>query len=120
MRAFVDEGSPMAVLLRQLASRGMATRARVPRAYVERLLAAFEPSQVEQPAATEQPLIESISERELEVLRLIATGLSNPEIAQELIIAVGTVKAHSSAIYRKLDARGRTQAVIRARELNLV
>jgi len=65
-------------------------------------------------------LIEPLSKRELEVLRLMAEGCSNAEIADELIIALGTVKAHSSSIYRKLEARGRTQAVIRARELGIM
>jgi LuxR family maltose regulon positive regulatory protein len=65
-------------------------------------------------------LIEPLSEREIEVLRLMAQGRSNAEIAEELIIALGTVKAHSSSIYRKLEARGRTEAVIKARELELL
>ena len=64
--------------------------------------------------------IEPLSEREIEVLRLMAEGRSNPEIAAELIIALGTVKAHTSNIYRKLDTRGRTQAVIRAQELGIL
>jgi LuxR family maltose regulon positive regulatory protein len=53
------------------------------------------------------------------VLRLIAAGQSNEEIAEQLIISLGTVKAHTSNIYRKLDVRGRTQAIVKARELNL-
>jgi len=64
-------------------------------------------------------LIDSLSERELEVLQLFAVGLSNQEIAERLIISLGTVKAHSSNIYRKLDVRNRAQAVIAVRELNL-
>jgi LuxR family maltose regulon positive regulatory protein len=120
VRAFVDEGAPMASLLRQMISRGVTERTSVTLGYVNRLLAAFEPKQARQLAPSEQPLVVPISERELEVLRLIAAGLSNQEIAQELIIALGTVKAHTSAIYRKLDARGRAQAVIRASELELL
>jgi len=65
-------------------------------------------------------LIEPISDRELEVLRLFAEGLSNQEIADKLIISLGTVKAHSSNIYRKLDVRNRAQAVITAQELKLL
>jgi LuxR family maltose regulon positive regulatory protein len=61
-----------------------------------------------------------LSERELEVLRLIAAGHSNEEIAAQLIISLGTVKAHTSNIYRKLDVRGRAQAIVKARELNLL
>ena len=64
-------------------------------------------------------LIDPLSERELEVLQLFADGLSNQEIAERLIISLGTVKAHSSNIYRKLDVRNRAQAVIAAREMNL-
>lgn len=68
----------------------------------------------------EQGLLDSLSERELEVLGLFAAGLSNRDIADKLIISPGTVKAHSSNIYRKLDVRNRAQAIIRARELNLL
>ena len=65
-------------------------------------------------------LVDPLSERELEVLRLIASGQSNQEIAETLIIALGTVKAHTSSIYRKLDARGRTEAVVKAQALGLL
>jgi len=58
--------------------------------------------------------------RALEVLRLIAAGLSNPEIAQELVISVGTVKRHINHIYGKLDAQSCTQAVAKARVLRLL
>ena len=67
-----------------------------------------------------QGLHDSLSERELEVLRLFAAGLSNQETAEKLIISLGTVKAHSSNIYRKLEVRNRAQAIIRAGELNLL
>jgi LuxR family maltose regulon positive regulatory protein len=63
------------------------------------------------------PLVEPLSERELEVLRLIADGLSNRDIAAELIVAVTTVKKHASNIYGKLGVRSRTEAVARARDL---
>ena len=65
-------------------------------------------------------LIEPLSERELEVLRLVADGLSNSEIAERLFLAVGTVKTHVHNIYGKLGAPSRTQAIARARELNLL
>lgn len=65
-------------------------------------------------------LVEPLSEREIDVLRLMAQGRSNPEIAAELIVALGTVKAHSSSIYRKLDVRNRTEAVLKAGELGLL
>jgi ATP/maltotriose-dependent transcriptional regulator MalT len=69
---------------------------------------------------TSPVLIEPLSERELEVLRLIAVGLSNREIADEIVVATSTVKTHINNIYRKLDVSSRTQAVARARELELV
>ena len=61
-----------------------------------------------------------LSERELEVLRLVATGMSNRDIAQELVLATGTVKKHINNIFTKLDVRSRTQAVAQARELGLL
>ena len=67
-----------------------------------------------------EPLIDPLSERELEVLGLLAQGLTNREIAERLIIAPGTVKAHTAAIYRKLDAANRTEAANRARQLGLL
>jgi DNA-binding NarL/FixJ family response regulator len=69
--------------------------------------------------ATGEPL-EPLSERELEVLRLVATGRSNREIATELYVATGTVKAHLNNIFRKLEARSRLEAVTRARDLRLL
>ena len=64
--------------------------------------------------------IEQLSERELDVLQHIAAGLTNQEVADELVIAVGTVKAHTASIYGKLGVRSRTQAVARAREMGLL
>ena len=109
VRTFIDEGAPMAALLRTAASRGIALD------YVSKLLAAF--GEVAFPSV---PLIEALSERELEVLRLLAAGLSNREIGAELFLAVGTVKKYTSNIYGKLDVHKRTQAVARAKELGLV
>ena len=70
--------------------------------------------------AINQPLVDPLSERELEVLALIAEGLSNREIAETLYLTVGTVKVHASNIYNKLDVGNRTEAVARARELGLL
>ncbi|UCC53917.1 MAG: hypothetical protein JSV68_08075 [Anaerolineaceae bacterium] len=69
---------------------------------------------------TDQPLVEPLTEREIEVLDLIAAGLTNQKIAEEFIIALGIVKVHTSGIYGKLGMRSRTQAVARSRELQLL
>ena len=98
-------GQPLVVLLRQLP----------PTPYRDTLLAAFDV----QATGPGIPLLEPLSERELEVLNLIAAGFSNRAIADELVVALGTVKAHTASIYSKLDVGSRTQAVARARELGL-
>jgi LuxR family transcriptional regulator, maltose regulon positive regulatory protein len=113
VRVFIDEGEPMIELLRRAGSRGIAPR------YVTNLLSATTPKAEISDRAV-QPLIEPLSEREIEVLGLLAAGLSNQAIAEKLFVAVGTVKAHTSSIYRKLDVTNRTQAVARARDLNLI
>jgi LuxR family maltose regulon positive regulatory protein len=117
VRIFIDEGPPMGELLRQAATQGIAPE------YVSRLLAALEVSEYESMRVLPphpQPLIEPLSNRELEVLQLLAAGLSNREIAKTLVIALGTVKNHLQNIYGKLDVHNRTQAVHRARELGLL
>ena len=116
IRPFVDEGQPMAELLRQAQSRGLRSN------YVSQLLAAFgaEETSPVPPTASHASLIEPLSPRELELLRLVADGRSNGEIAQELVVAIGTVKKHLNNIFGKLDVRNRTQAVARARELDLL
>ncbi|MBA3378374.1 MAG: response regulator transcription factor, partial [Chloroflexia bacterium] len=94
--------------------------------YAGRLLAAFggvEPASDRAPAppaTSTQALIEPLSQRELEVLRLIAQGLSNDEIGQRLYLALSTVKGHNRVIFAKLDVQRRTEAVARARDLGLV
>jgi LuxR family maltose regulon positive regulatory protein len=113
VRTFVDEGEPMVRLLRRALAEGIAP------SYVSKLLAAFGESAQPVPPAT-QALVEPLTERELEVLRLIAAGLSNREIAQELVVAVSTVKTHINHIYGKLDAKSRVQAVAKAQALDLV
>ena len=92
---------------------------RVPAHYLRKLLAATE----RDATGTARPptgLPEALSERELEVLQLVAAGKSNSRIASELFVSVGTVKTHLNNLYRKLNARSRTQAVARARELKLL
>ena len=89
--------------------------------FEERLAAFASQAKTQPPGSPPQGLlIEPLTERELEVLRLMAEGRSNAEIAAELIIALGTVKAHTSSIYRKLDVRSRTEAVVKASELGLL
>ena len=120
VRVFVGEGAPMAAMLRRAASRGMAP------AYVSKLLDALDAEALTRrgptgPASSvAQPLEEPLSERELEVLRLVATGMSNRDIARDLVLATGTVKKHINNIFTKLNVRSRTQAVARATELGLL
>jgi LuxR family maltose regulon positive regulatory protein len=126
VRTFLDEGAPMATLLANIPKTysrdGKASSSRVLRDYVDRLLAAFEqqPPQSQRTPPGALPPTESLSERELEVLGLVAAGLKNREIAEELFVVVGTVKAHINSIYRKLGTNNRVQAVSRARELELL
>ncbi len=110
MRSFIDEGVPMGVLL---SSAAVATA--MPQ-YTARLLSAFEDKSL-RPGTS--PLIESLSQRELEVLRLIGQGLSNQEIGARLFLALDTVKGHNRRIFGKLQVQRRTEAVARARELGL-
>jgi LuxR family maltose regulon positive regulatory protein len=122
-RIFVEEGLPMAELLSEVLEAQQRGRldslSRVAAHYLRKLLAALErdATGTARPA-TELP--EVLSERELEVLQLIAAGKSNRRIASELFVSVGTVKTHINNLYRKLDAHSRTQAVARARELKLL
>jgi LuxR family maltose regulon positive regulatory protein len=119
IRLFVDEGPPMARLLREAAARGIAPE------YTQQVLAAFPPAGASQPrpGQADTPhaaLAEPLSERELEVLQHIAEGLSNQEIASRLYLSLHTVKVHSRNIYGKLGVHNRTQAVARARALNML
>jgi LuxR family maltose regulon positive regulatory protein len=124
VRTFVDEGEPMLQLLRQAASHGILP------GYVRQLITAFELPAPRQAAGTApprephspvvQPLVEPLSERELDVLRLLATGMSNPEIADQLFIATSTVRSHLKSIYGKLNVHRRWDAVQRAEELGLI
>jgi len=112
VRVFLDEGEPMAKLLYQAKSH------RIEVGYATELLSAMgQAASVTQPPA--QPLIEPLSARELEVLKLIEAGCSNQEIAAQLVISIPTVKRHISNIYAKLGATSRTQAVALGRELRL-
>jgi len=105
--AFVENGAALIPLLYQV-------RHRFPE-YVGRLLTAF--SAGESPV---MPLHDSLTEREREIMELIALGYTNRQIADKLFISVGTVKGHVNHIFSKLDVSNRTQALLRARELNLI
>ena len=114
VRVFVDEGPPMASLLRS----GRET-AGSPRSYVRRLLAAV--GRTDGPSARpHQGLVEPLSERELDVLRLLGTDLDGPDIARELVVSLNTVRTHTKNIYAKLGVNNRRAAVRRAAELDLL
>jgi LuxR family maltose regulon positive regulatory protein len=120
VRLFVDEGPLMAELLQQVADSGQTSP------YITSLLEAFgvptnqqkdaEHAQTSDPAE----LIEPLSEREVEVLRLLASGGSNAQLARTLVVSTSTVKTHLQHIYGKLGVANRTQAVARAQELHLL
>ena len=129
LRVFVDEGPPMAALLRQLLAGRRQERPAidaVPQDYLARLVEAFEQAglpvrlPVRSGGVVVAGLVEPLTERELEVLRLLADGRSNQAIAAELVISLDTVKRHVSHLFSKLEVANRTQAVSRARELGLL
>jgi LuxR family maltose regulon positive regulatory protein len=118
IRIFLDEGAPMAQVLAEAAAQGMMP------AYTGKLLSAFEAetqkTKGKSSLPSAQPLIEPLSQRELEILQLIAQGLSNDEIGKRLFLALDTVKGHNRRIFDKLQVQRRTEAVARARELGLL
>jgi LuxR family maltose regulon positive regulatory protein len=121
IRIFVDEGAPMALLLSEAAARGMMPD------YTSRLLVAFEAESRKSesrsylsPAPPGQSLTEPLSQRELEVLGLIALGLSNREIGERLYLALDTVKGHNRRIFGKLRVQRRIEAVAKARSLGIL
>jgi LuxR family transcriptional regulator, maltose regulon positive regulatory protein len=128
VRTFVDEGLPMARLLAELRQRPSA----ISKTYLETLLAAFPDlgspianapfarEAIQGPQATFQALVEPLSKRELEILALMAAGMTNSEIAQQIFISAETVKVHTRNIYGKLEVNGRKQAVAKARALGLL
>jgi LuxR family maltose regulon positive regulatory protein len=119
IRIFVDEGQPMAHLLKRALNHGIAPD------YVRRLLAAFSSDEPAQAGTTtsstdQSELVEPLSQRELEVLQLIAEGLTNREIAERLYLSLNTVKVHTRNIYGKLNVHNRSQAIARSQELGLL
>jgi LuxR family maltose regulon positive regulatory protein len=126
VRIFVDEGEPMRLLLRDYQaffkkkmSDGVDSNSLRLLSYTDKLLAAF--SQPPPEVIKEQDTLpEPLSERELDILRLIATGRTNQEIAEILVIALSTVKSHINNLYGKLGTNRRTEAIAIARELGLI
>ena len=123
LRIFLDEGPPMSQLLAAAAAQGIMPN------YVRSLLSAFPSPRPEQPATSKtksdirypkSEIVEPLSDRELEVLQLIAEGLSNREIANKLYISLNTVKVHTRNINGKLGVNSRMQAVIQARALGIL
>jgi LuxR family maltose regulon positive regulatory protein len=134
IRVFLDEGAPMAMLFREVQTHGIAPN------YAAKLLAAFDEGaqplreaahkgkgagendllSLPLPRSPAPPQADTLSDRELELLRLVAAGYSNQEIAEKLFLAIGTVKKHLNNIFSKLDVQSRTQAIARARELDLL
>jgi LuxR family maltose regulon positive regulatory protein len=119
IHAFVDKGPAMARLLYEAITQEIAPE------YVQRLIAAFpidapKPSAAPHTQTREQEWVEQLSKRELEVLQLIAEGLTNPEIGARLYLSPHTIKAHARSIYGKLGVNNRTQAVYRAQSLGLL
>jgi len=112
VRVFIDEGPPMAALLK------LAAKPRNASSYVRRLVAAV--VTVEGQTPVKQSLIEPLSERELEVLRLLESELDGPAIARELTVSLATVRSHTRSIYAKLGVNSRRAAVRRAAELGLL
>jgi LuxR family maltose regulon positive regulatory protein len=113
VRLFADEGPPMANLLRGLAKQGTVA------GYVRRLTAASLRGGAAQPAVR-QALVEPLSERELDVLRLLSTDLDGPDIARELNVSLNTMRTHTKNIYAKLGVNSRRAAVSQAHELDLL
>jgi LuxR family maltose regulon positive regulatory protein len=115
VQPFIDEGPGMARVLYRARAQG------VENPFVGKVLAAFPLAQQSAAAADAQPpSVEPLSAREVEVLTLLSRGLSNKEVAARLFLSVRTVKWYTSNIYAKLDVSSRTQAIARARQLDIL
>jgi LuxR family maltose regulon positive regulatory protein len=109
IRLFMDAGEELVPLLSAAAQQGEFS------GYAERVLQVFGSREVDQSG-----LAETLSERELEVLQLVSSGLSNREIAEKLVISIGTAKTHVHNICGKLGVRNRTEAAMKAQQLKLI
>jgi LuxR family maltose regulon positive regulatory protein len=116
VRTFVDEGQPMAELLGKMKDEDRTVR----KTYIHKLLAAFGTEEIRTPSSSLQPLPEPLSDYELEVLRLLRTELSGPEIARQRMVSLSTIRTHTQHIYAKLGVNNRRAAVRRAEELGLL
>jgi len=120
VRPFLDAGEPMHTLLRQAIARGVQTE------YAQKLLTAFAAQARRDstfpalPDAAATPLYEPLTEREHQVLRLLAVGLSSTEVAEELFLAVSTVRSYIKTIYRKLDVHDRDKAITKGQQLGVI
>ncbi|MCP4541042.1 MAG: helix-turn-helix transcriptional regulator [Chloroflexi bacterium] len=118
VRLFVDEGTPMAMLLDKAVSRGIAPD------YISKLQIALKAQDdmlsPQLSTSSVPPLLDPLTDRELDVLRLLSTDLSGPEIAEKLVVSANTIKTHIKRIYSKLDAHSRYEAIVRAKELGLL
>jgi LuxR family maltose regulon positive regulatory protein len=130
LRVFLDEGEPLRLLIAECGVQN-AELSVILRTYAEKILAAFKQNKAEMnkpivvppfrtPHSALRTSVEPLSDRELEVLQLVAAGYSNSEIADRLIVAASTVKTHVNRIFGKLAVQSRTQAIMRARELGLL
>jgi len=117
VRVFVDEGPAMAILLRAAVRMARGEHRGIAVSYVRRLLATVDNNG--QITPVRQGLIEPLSERELDVLRLLGSDLDGPDIARELVVSLSTVRTHTRSIYAKLGVNNRRAAVRRAEELDL-
>jgi LuxR family maltose regulon positive regulatory protein len=114
VRTFLDEGEPMAKLLHKSDSPD------IDNAYVDKLLANFEPGKDQAQSFANLSPVEPLTEREREVLHLLGTELSGPEISRELLVSLNTMRTHTKNIYSKLAVNNRRAAIHRAEELNLI
>jgi LuxR family maltose regulon positive regulatory protein len=117
IRSFVNSDPCVAILLGQLKTRPLP-KSRV--RYINLLLETFEQTNLSNNPTTPPSPVEPLTERELEILKLLESGLTNKELAAKLIISVGTVAWHLKNLYAKLAVRNRTEAISRAKELNLI